>query len=178
MNIVLIGYRATGKTTVGKMLASRMDKRFVDTDDLIQENAGQNITDIVADIGWEGFRELEKQTVAEASRTNDLVIATGGGVVLDEANVRNLSATGKIFWLKADIETIMARLKSDGDRPPLSGKDAAGEAEQILTQRLPAYEKAAHWAVETETRTPHEIVKMIIDLLSEVDLCNQSGVSK
>jgi shikimate kinase len=112
MNIVLIGYRCAGKTVVGKRLADRLQRRFVDTDDLIESKEGQ-ISDIVKSHGWDYFRAMEKKVIEEISKEDNLVIALGGGAVLDPDNVVNLERNGLIIWLKADREVLRKRMEQD-----------------------------------------------------------------
>ena len=99
MNIVLIGYRCTGKSSIGELLSRRLKWGFVDTDELIEREAGLNIEDIVAKKGWDEFRRIEKEVVKKVSCFDSFVIATGGGVVLDPENVSRLQKNGWIIWL-------------------------------------------------------------------------------
>ncbi len=115
MNIILIGYRGSGKSTVGRSLASRMRRRFVDTDDLIESKEGQ-ISDIVKSRGWDHFRAIEKRIVGEISQEDNLVIALGGGAVLDPDNIVNLERNGFIIWLKADRDVLRKRMDEDPGR--------------------------------------------------------------
>ena len=125
MNIVFIGYRGSGKSTVGRRLAARMRRRFVDTDDLIESKEGQ-IRDIVKSHGWDYFRAVEKRIIEEISKEDKLVIALGGGAVLDIDNVRVLKKNGFIIWLKADQQTLLKRIDEDPEtntrRPTLTGR--------------------------------------------------------
>src|SRR4030042_4082888 len=110
MNIVLIGYRGSGKTTVGRRLADRLKLRFVDTDDLIEERQGNPVSDIVKSHGWGHFRKLERNTIEEISKEDHLIIAPGGGAVLDQENVKALRKNGFIIWLKADKQSLLRRM--------------------------------------------------------------------
>ena len=96
MNIVLIGYRCSGKTEVGKILARELGMGFIDTDLLIEENTGCSIESIVSEKGWDHFRKIERKTIAEVSEKDNVAIATGGGVVMDRNNVHNLNRNGFI----------------------------------------------------------------------------------
>nr|NIR15922.1 shikimate kinase [Desulfobacterales bacterium] len=113
MNIVLIGYRCSGKTVVGKTLARELGKEFLDTDALIEENAGRTIERMISTKGWDHFRETEKRLVEEVSRRNNLVIATGGGIVMDEENVKNLKQNGWIVWLKGKPDVLRERMAKE-----------------------------------------------------------------
>jgi len=165
VNLVLIGYRATGKSSVGALLSKRLCWPLLDTDDLIQKEAGQTIPDIVAAKGWAHFRSLEKTVVARVSALDRHVIATGGGVVLDPENVALLRATGYLVWLQADAETIKNRLAIDEFRPPLTGADAVSEVSEVLQERLPAYHRAAHINVDTAHLSPAQIADSILKQL-------------
>jgi len=113
MNIVLIGYRCTGKTSVGRLIAHKLGRRFVDTDDLITEKSGCSINEMVKEKGWPYFRDMEKAVIKEVSAQDNLVIATGGGAVTSDINMENLKANGFIVWLDADINTVKRRLKGE-----------------------------------------------------------------
>jgi len=170
-HVVFIGFRATGKTTVGKMVAQFLRRKFVDTDVLIEERAGQSIAEIVKEEGWPGFRQREKETIKELTQEHDLVIAVGGGAVLDEENVRYLKQNGILIWLKASPETICNRLnqdkKTDSQRPSLTGKEVTAEIEEVLKQRLPIYQKVADIEIDTEKYSLEEIVKLVIKKLNQ-----------
>jgi shikimate kinase len=164
-NIVLIGYRAVGKTTAGQVLSQKLDQPFVDLDSFIEEKAGKSIPEIVDSSGWEHFRDLEKKAVDEVSGFKNAIIATGGGVVLDEENVTRLRSTGILIWLKADIALIEKRLGADQSRPSLTGNDTRSEAAHVLEERLPLYEKAAHFSLDVSELTPPEIAAQILKLI-------------
>lgn len=168
MNLVLIGYRATGKSSVGRGCAVRLGYDFVDTDELVEQVAGEKISSIVAQEGWEVFRELEKKAVAQASRGERTVIATGGGVVINKYNINMLSANGFLVWLTASPEFIASRLGADQaqiiSRPALSGADAVSEIDQVLAQREPLYRGAAHAIVSTQGRGIGEVTDQVVDL--------------
>jgi shikimate kinase len=151
-NIVLIGFRCTGKTSVGKKISERLKMPFYDTDDLIIKDAGISISEIVAEKGWPYFRQREREIIARLSELQDCVIATGGGAILDKANVLCLETNGVFVWLKADMGTIAARMKASdiqGLRPSLTGSDPAEEVGDVLRQRLPDYEKLSDFSVDT-----------------------------
>ena len=142
MNIVLIGYRGSGKSRVGRRLASRKGSKFIDTDDLIESKEGK-ISDIVKSHGWDYFRAIEKRMIEEISREDNLVVALGGGAVLDADNVVNLERNGLIIWLKADPEVLRKRMKGDHrthiSRPTLTGKGTVQELEEVMAYRGPFY---------------------------------------
>lgn len=172
MNVVLIGYRACGKTTVGWALAERMGRPFLDTDALIRERAGKSIRELVTAGGWPAFRRAERACIRQIAHRDNLVISLGGGAVLDRRNVADLKRKGIFFWLIADAATIRKRLaqapESDDQRPPLSGEDARSETEALLREREPVYRRAADRTVATSQRTVAEIVAEIIAALEEI----------
>ena len=169
MNIVLIGYRCSGKTAIGKMLVRELRRGFLDTDSLIEKNTGCSIEMIISRHGWDYFREIEKRLVEEVSRGDNLVIATGGGVVMDKENVKNLKETGWIVWLKGESEVLKARMdneqKSGKIRPSLTGADPLEEIKQVLEERTPLYEQAANLVVDTTSFSPMEAASSIIKAL-------------
>jgi shikimate kinase len=169
MNIVLIGYRGSGKSTVGKRLAERLKMSFVDTDDLLTERYGHSITKIVESNGWDHFRAAEKAIIKEISIQDNLVIASGGGSVLDDENVRFFGENGLIVWLKVDPEVLFNRLSNDSQnifqRPSLTGKGLLEEIEEILTYRNPYYEKASAIQLDTSTLSVEAVVEKIFSIL-------------
>ena len=110
MNIFLIGYRCTGKTSVGRNLAKSLGRPFFDADAEIVEEQGLNISEIVSQQGWDAFREMEKAIIKKMCALDDFVVATGGGVVLDDENIENMKKSGVLVWLKATPGTIKKRI--------------------------------------------------------------------
>ncbi|HUL37521.1 MAG TPA: shikimate kinase [Thermodesulfobacteriota bacterium] len=170
MNIVLIGYRCAGKTVVGKELASRMQRRFVDTDDFVESKEGQ-ISEIVKVYGWDYFRTMEKGIIEEISKEDNLVIALGGGAVLDPDNIINLERNGLIIWLKADREVLQKRMSQDprtiASRPTLTGKGTVEELEELIVQRDPLYGKASKIQFDTSDLNVEAVVEKILAVLQE-----------
>ncbi len=168
MNIVLIGYRGSGKSTVGDRLAARLQMRFVDTDDLIESKEG-HVSYIVKSKGWDYFRRLEKSVIEEISRKNNLIIAPGGGAVLDADNVKALKRNGFIIWLKADRPTLLKRMnqdpRSNTRRPTLTGKGTSEEVEETISQREPFYEKASEIQIDTSVLAVDAVVESILTAL-------------
>lgn len=162
-NLVLIGMMGTGKTETGKLLASALRRRLADTDELLSERAGLTVTEIFHQHGENYFRRLERQVVQELARENGLVIATGGGVVLNPENVACLREHGFLVWLKAKPEVLAQRLQGDTSRPLFSAeKDLAA----LLAARVPLYLSAAHARVDTTGRTPLQVAEEILGLLA------------
>lgn len=170
MNIILIGYRGSGKSTVGRSLAYRMRRRFVDTDDLIESKEGQ-ISDIVTSRGWDYFRAIEKKVIEEISKEDNLVIALGGGAVLDTDNVKALRKNGFIIWLKADQQTLLKRMDEDPQtdfrRPTLTGKGTLEELEETISNREPLYEKASEIQIDTSLLEVEAVVERVLAIFNE-----------
>ena len=169
MNIVLIGYRCSGKTTVGEILARELGRDFIDTDALIEVRVGCSIEALISTKGWDYFREIEKGLVEEVSMRDNLVIATGGGVVMDEENVKNLKENAWIVWLNGDSEVLKERMgreqRSGKGRPSLTGADPLGEIEQVLSIRKPLYEQAGDLTVDTSNLSIREAAALIMNNL-------------
>lgn len=164
MNIVLIGYRGTGKSTVAEILAKRLGMSVVSTDKMIIERAGKSIPDIVASSGWDYFRDLESEVIKDVSEFKDIIIDAGGGVIIRETNTKNLKKNGVVFWLTASVPTIVKRIKADNQRPSLTGaKSFVEEVEEVLAQRVPLYKSAADFEVNTECSV-NDVVERIIDI--------------
>jgi shikimate kinase len=174
MNIVLIGYRASGKSTVGKRLASCLKMEFVDADDLLQNRHGKSISEMVEAHGWEYFRTAEKRIIEEISLQNHLVIAPGGGAVLDADNVTALRRKGLIIWLKADQQTLVRRMNEDPDtysrRPTLTGKGPLEELEAMIPFREPFYQKASRIQIDTSVLDVEEVVEYVLTTLTSLNL--------
>lgn len=171
MNIVLIGYRGSGKSTVGSRLATRLKMRFLDTDVLIEEHQGIPISDIVKRRGWDHFRKIEKGIIEEISKDDHLIIAPGGGAVLDPDNVTSLRRNGFIIWLKADRLTLLRRMNQDPrtnkQRPTLTGKGTLEEIEETISQRESFYKKASEIQIDTSTLAVDAVVEGILTVLRE-----------
>jgi shikimate kinase len=165
MNLILIGYRASGKTSVGKRLSGLLRRPFYDTDALIREETGKTVKEIVLEEGWPAFRDAEKTVIADLAGEEGAVIALGGGAVLDRANVEVLKPRGFFIWLQAGKETIRERLRTDGataeQRPPLPSP-RNGDDEEILKQRVPIYGALADLAVDTTGRSIEEVAEEIL----------------
>jgi shikimate kinase len=172
MNVVLIGYRCAGKTVVGTVIAEQMGWDLVDTDAMIEMSVKRPIEAIINDKGWNHFRWIEKGIIEKISGQDKQVISTGGGVVLDEDNVRRLRKNGWIVWLKADAETVRKRMAHDQGkgnmRPSLTGTDPIYEIEEILKTRTPLYEKACDFMVDTSIDSIRGIADTIMEEFSRV----------
>lgn len=169
-NIVLIGYRAVGKSTVAALLAQRLGRPWVDLDAVFEAAAGETIAAFVAREGWPAFRQQEKALVQRYAQARGLVLATGGGVILDPENVACLKASGILIWLQATPQTIQARLRQDQQqtaaRPGLTDKGTMAEVEEILASREPSYRAAADYTISVDTLSPAAVVEEILQLLT------------
>jgi shikimate kinase len=166
MNIILTGYRCTGKTSVGRLLAEMSGFSFFDTDETVVRRRRKRIAEIVEDEGWDAFRREESSAVRELSRQRSAVIATGGGVVLDPMNVKYLKTNGFFVLLVARAETIIERMKKDGEgRPSLSGKAVFEEVPEMLAQRESVYRRYADMIVDTEDLTEAGAASVIYNQL-------------
>ena len=171
MNIVLIGYRCSGKTVVGKLLAKQLGRTFVDTDEAIEEGAGVSIASMIAEKGWAYFRDVEKAFVQDLSGKDNLVIATGGGVVLDRENIGRLKLKGWVVWLHGGPEVVKERMARDVEsgkmRPSLSGADPLKEVDRVLEERSGLYEQAGDYVVDTDHEPPEVVAETIIRALPD-----------
>jgi shikimate kinase len=179
LNLVLIGYRGTGKSSVGARLAEVLKRPFVDLDQVLVREAGRSVADIVAQGGWAEFRQLEKELVARYRVTRGLVLATGGGVVLDLNNVAALQENGIIIWLTADPAVIQARLAQDqprdANRPSLTGGDTIREVAAVAEERAPLYQAAAQISIDTTHRSVGQVVKLVLEALKSEEAKNLGG---
>ena len=174
MNLYLIGYRCTGKTSVGRLLAEAMDWTFVDMDQELVSEAGIPIEEIVDSRGWKYFRDQESKLLQQLSRATEQVISTGGGVVTVPENITIMHGSGKVVWLHASPGTIAARMETDkstaDQRPPLHGNDSVVEIEEVLAERLPLYDEAMHLQVETDDLSVEEVSESIIRWLKKLEV--------
>lgn len=162
MNLVLIGYRGTGKSAVANRLAEMLGLRQVGMDATLVERFGKSIPEYVQENGWESFRDEESRLTKELGEHNNLLLDCGGGVVVRPENIAALRENGRVVWLKASVETIAKRIQGDTQRPSLTGsKSFIDEIQEVLESRLPLYEKASDYAVETDGMTLDEVVESI-----------------
>ncbi len=168
-NVLLIGYRGTGKTTVGWILAEQLGWAFVDADDEVEQRAGKSIAEIFAAEGEQAFRDLEQQVVAELAQRDRHVISLGGGAILREENRNAIRGGGKVVWLTAPAVEIHQRLHADDTttarRPDLTKQGGLAEIEQLLAVRHEHYEACADITMETQSKPPEEIAAAILSSL-------------
>ncbi len=162
-NLVLVGFMGSGKSSVGRLLATRLGFRFVDTDALVTHSAGMPITDIFARRGEEAFREMETAALASLLGKKGLVVATGGGIVTREANLPMLHELGYTVGLLADEKTIFERVSRNNRRPLLQTADPRRTIAELLAARAPLYTAAAQQLVETSEKTHAEVAAEILE---------------
>jgi 3-dehydroquinate synthase len=159
-NVVLTGFMGTGKTVVGQNLADELSYEFVDTDRLIEEKTGQSISQIFRDEGEAHFRKIEKEIIHQISGRDGLVVATGGGAVMDPENVASLRKNGWLICLTAQPEKILSRLGEQTDRPLLNSSDRLSEIQRLMNFRRPSYSQA-DFTVETDSMSVTQVVREI-----------------
>ncbi len=163
MNLVLIGYRGTGKSTIGRLVAEELGVPYISLDGEIVRRAGCSIPELVASHSWDYFRDLESAVVSDFAARDGLVLDTGGGVVTRPSNVEQLRASGMVFLLAATIADIVERIGGDSERPSLTGsKSFTEEVEEVLEARRPLYSSAAHAVIDTSSLSAEEAAREII----------------
>jgi shikimate kinase len=170
VHIVLIGYRGTGKSAVGKMLADKLRLPFYDTDELVERETGMSIRDMVAKKGWAYFRKRERGIIRKLARLQRGVIATGGGAVMDEGNCGILKKHGLLIWLRADVMTMVERMRNDAAseqrRPSFFDDDIFRETEDVLKERLPVYGRLSDFSLDTKGKNIDEVVNAVCEFLT------------
>lgn len=167
-NIYLVGFMGTGKTTVAKALAKSLNKKFIDLDDMIVERERRSIREIFAKKGESYFRRIEKLTLNSVAEQKDLVVACGGGIVIDPENIEKMKSTGLIICLEASPEEILNRTKHYRHRPLLNVENPLKRIIQLLKIREPFYKKA-DLTIDTTGSSVSEVVKKILKYLKDND---------
>jgi shikimate kinase / 3-dehydroquinate synthase len=164
-NIILTGFMGTGKTTVGKLLASRLDREFIDTDSLIEARQGRTIPEIFTELGEAAFRRMESELAQELGERQGLIISTGGRFMLDPANVKALSRTGRVFCLVATPQEILTRIKKDKEhrRPLLEVPNPSEQIVELLQVRRRGYQRFLK--VRTNDKQPENVTEDLLDLI-------------
>jgi shikimate kinase len=168
VNVAIFGFMGVGKSSVGRRVAEALGMEFVDLDETIVADVGMEIPAIFKERGEKGFRKLEKEASQMIAARAGVVIACGGGTVLDEDNLEALRRNSKMILLTADPETILRRVEADGDtRPLLSAEEKVEPIARLLGQRMPRYLEAADKAVDTSGKTQAQVAREIIEYLGE-----------
>ncbi len=166
MNVVLIGYRGTGKSAVAARVARALELTSVSLDAELVRVAGRPIPEVVSERGWSGFRDLEEEIVRTFAARDGLVLDCGGGVVEREANYPVLRRSGTVLWLTASVSTIVERIQGDTQRPSLTGTQSfTDEVAEVLARRTPLYRKLAHHEIPTDGRDLDAIASEIVSLV-------------
>jgi len=165
-HLVLVGLMGVGKSTVGAECAARLARPLVDTDELVEATAGATVSEIFDSEGEDGFRARERVAIADAcASTVPLVIACGGGAVLDAANREALRRRGMVVWLRASPAELAARVGDDSARPLLAGLPRVETLERLATLRAPAYESAAHVVIDTDSLDADAVADRVLEEL-------------
>ncbi len=168
MNIVLTGFMGSGKTVIGKELARKLKRKYVDTDELIEKKSGLKIHRIFASSGEPYFRQLEQETIAEVTKEDNLVIAIGGGAVLKDENMKNLEKNGIIINLKVKPEVALARVQKDSVvRPLLQTTDPLARIKELLKHRESYYARC-NFVLDVSELSVEESAEKIITFLKSV----------
>jgi shikimate kinase len=163
-SIALVGYRATGKSSVARRTAERLGWRYVDADRELEKRAVLSIQRIFAEKGEEYFRDLESEVLSDQVRGERIVLATGGGVILRESNRQRLREFGLVVWLRADEQTLVERLsRSPGGRPALTTQGLLAEVAPMLAIRNPLYEEVADEVIDTMGQHADEVADRVIE---------------
>lgn len=166
-NVLFIGMRGSGKTSVGRILAERLGKKFVDMDIYLEKKHGQKVRDIVLENGWEYFRKLESEACEEISSQKNIVISSGGGIVIDQKNMEMFKNDSVNILLKAEPALLSARIRTDRNRPELSTQPTLlGELAEVWKKRKELYYSSADFIIDTSKNTPQAIADEIIRKLN------------
>jgi shikimate kinase len=172
--VALVGYRGTGKTTVGRLLALKMNRSFIDVDLEIEARSGHSIDAIFSQSGEPEFRDWEERVLDDLlEQYPEAVVATGGGSVLREQNRRRIRNFGSVVWLTAIPDELARRLDSDfhrgAGRPALTAAGAIDEISQVLAERMPIYEAVADLVIETTGKSPEQVASAILERFANQD---------
>ena len=168
-NIFLIGLMGSGKTTIGKLLSKRLDKLFFDSDQVIEERLGVKVPLIFEYEGESGFRDRESNVLKDLVAKKNIILATGGGVILSSKNRELLSSNGVVIYLKADYENLAKRMENDKSRPLLQGKEIIPTLKKLFKTRDPLYTSIADYEVNTKNKKAYQIEKEIRILASKYE---------
>ncbi len=167
-NLFLVGLMGAGKTTVGKLLAKHLGKRFVDADQEIEQRTGVKISVIFELEGEAGFRDREQAVIGDLSECDGIVLATGGGAILREANRRSLRNRGTVIYLRATVDDLWRRTRNDKNRPLLQTENPRARLQELLVQRDPLYCETAHLIIDTGEQNVQKLVRQLEQQLSQL----------
>jgi shikimate kinase len=166
-NVFLVGMMGAGKTTAGRLMARRLKREFLDTDLEIERRCGVQVPVIFEIEGEAGFRQREAAVIAELTARDDVVLATGGGAVLDEANRRHLAARGTVVYLHAPPPALYERVRQDRNRPLLAGADPQARLQELYAVRDPLYREIADIVVDTGRQSVQNLARQLLARLKE-----------
>lgn len=169
-NILLVGMMGAGKTTIGKSLASYLNKNFIDSDHEIERRTGVNIPVIFEIEGEAGFRKREAEMLRELLKIDNMVLATGGGIILNKENRELLKQSGTVVYLRAAVNDLWHRTRFDKNRPLLQTLDLEAKLVELYDQRDPIYREIAHIVVESGKQSVHQMVKLLAQQLANPTL--------
>ncbi len=165
-NIYLVGLMGSGKTTLGKILAKKIDKQFYDSDQVIEEKLGVDVPIIFEYEGEAGFREREKDILKELVGIQNIVLATGGGIILSKSNRDLLAQNGMVVYLKSNQKDLILRMKNDKTRPLLQNGNIEEIIKNLCKERGPLYEEIADFEITTKNKKIHEVVNEIMSVIN------------
>lgn len=168
-NVILCGFMGCGKSTVGTLLAKKLNFTFVDTDKVIEQRENMSVSEIFSVSGEEYFRLVETAVLIDLCKQNSQVIATGGGAVLNPSNANTLRDNGTVFFLDVTPETVLERLKDDTSRPLLQKKDKESAVHELMDIRRPIYIKHSHYTINGN-QAPEAVLQEIIEILQNKNI--------
>lgn len=170
-NIILIGFMGTGKTTIGKQVATQLNLNFIDTDQQIVQVSGMEIPKIFSEKGESYFRALENQVFQDVLNQSNQVISTGGGLVIEACNRQLLHRQREngdlVIWLTASLNTLWHRLKKDDDRPLLKGENPREKINNLVQERDELYREVADYIIDTSEQAPNRVIAEVIELYNK-----------
>ena len=169
MNIVLIGYRGTGKSVVGELLAQKLNRETISMDAEIVKKAGMSIPEFVEQNGWPKFRDVETEVARELAERDNIIVDCGGGIIERPENIPALRTNGVIFLLQASVDVIVSRIADGSERPALTkGKTFTEEVAKVLNRRIPLYNEAAQHTINTDNMTPEQVADSILAVCNQI----------
>jgi len=166
-NIILVGLMGAGKSTIGRSLAKQLKMNFYDSDRLIEERTGVDISTIFEIEGEQGFRDREEEIIAELCQKNDIILATGGGCILREQTRKNMQKAGHVVYLRTNADLLYSRIRHDKSRPLMQTKNPIDTLKKLLDDREPYYFEVADTVIMTGKQKINVIVKKVRNILKE-----------
>ncbi|MDB5937369.1 MAG: 3-dehydroquinate synthase, partial [Massilia sp.] len=176
-NVFLVGLMGAGKTTIGRILARKLGKRFIDSDHEIEARTGASIPWIFEIEGEESFRRREAEVIRDLCAEDGVVLATGGGAVLNAETRASLKARGTVIYLRANVNSIMVRVSHDKNRPLLQTADPRRRLEELMAQREPLYREIAELVIDTGRPNVQSMVQTILDQLDALEASRRAPAS-